>query len=132
MVKKIIKKRKREDETKIYANGRIVVTPFSLMDKGDLPEGDSYSMFFLSPDGKIVFDSEEPANEAVIEVYKILVRYSKANLEKWERRCRKRFPNIRTAEDLPKLQTNEEKFVALTMLCVPGELNRRKLEKSYF
>ena len=126
------KKRKKADETQVLANGKIVITPFSKMDKTDFPQEDAVEMFFLSPDGRIVFNSEEPANEALIQVYKILVNYSRADLEKWERRTKKRFPNIRTAEDLTKLESKEDEFVALVMLCIPGELNRRKIEKSYY
>lgn len=132
MVNIFSKKEKRKDGTKVLANGKIVVTPFSQMEETDFPQGSIGEMFFLSPDGKIIFDSEEPANESLIEVFKILVQYSRPDLEKWERKCRKRFPGIKTAEDLTKLESNEDKFIALTMLCIPGELNRRRIEKAYY
>lgn len=100
MVKFLQKKKKEE----IFANGRIIVTDFKKIKKADFPTYENGCMFFMHYDGKIYFDSEDEANEAIIMAFKMLVQYPKAELRKFEREQKRRHPDIKTAEDLLKLK----------------------------
>ena len=129
MVKIFGKKKKAE----VFANGRIIVTDFSKLKKEEFPQYENGDMFFLHYDGKIYLDSEDEANEAIISVLKILVQYPKAELRKFEREQKRKYPNIKTAEDLEKLKGDNEGFMkALSMFLIPMEIKSRESQKAYY
>lgn len=127
---KIFGKKKKEE---VFANGRIIVTDFSKLKKEEFPQYENGDMFFLHYDGKIYLDSKDEANEAIISVLKILVQYPKAELRKFEREQKRRYPNIKTAEDLEKLKGDNEGFMkALSMFLIPMEIKSRESQKAYY
>ena len=132
MVKNIFAKKKKA-EAEVLANGRIILTDFKKLKKGDYPNYGDGIMFFLHYDGKIYFDSKNEFTEALIIAYKPLVECSRADLREWERQRKKRYPHIKTVEDLAKLQGNNEDFLkALSMFFVDTEMRRRQIERSYY
>lgn len=123
----------KKAEKEVFANGRIVVTDFRKLKKEDFPQYNSGDMFFLHYDGKIYLDSREEANEAVIMLLKMLIQYTRAELLKMERERKKRFPNIKTADDLGLLKDNKEDFLeALAMFIIPMEIKSREMERTYY
>lgn len=127
---KIFGKRKKEE---VFANGRIIVTDFSKLKKEEFPQYENGDMFFLHYDGKIYVDITDEANEAIISALKILVQYPKAELRKFEREQKRRYPNIKTAEDLEKLKgDNEGVMKALSMFLIPMEIKSREFQKAYY
>lgn len=118
---------------KEMANGRIVLTDFRKLKKENFPQYENGDMLFMHYDGKIYIDSADEANEAIVLVLKLLAQYPKAELQKWEREQKRRYPNIKTANDLEKLKGNNEEFMkALSMLLIPAELKSREAQKAYY
>ena len=133
MVKLWGKEKEKKASPRTLANGRIVVTDFRKLKKEDFPNFEDGDIFFLSYDGRVFFDSEEGANEALIILLELLTQRSRADLREWERVCRKKFPNVKTAEDLAKHKGNPEDFMkALSALLVPLEVKRREFERAYY
>lgn len=123
----------RKQKEEVFANGRIIVTDFSKLKKEEFPQYENGDMFFLHYDGKIYIDIAETANETIISTLKILAQYSKAELRKYEREQKRKYPDIRTAEDLIKLKGNNEGFIkALSMFLIPMEIKSRELQRNYY
>lgn len=87
---KFLRKKEKEE---VFANGRIVVTNFKKLKKGDFPAYENGAMFFMHYDGKIYLDSKEEANGAIIMLLKMLIQYPKAELLKFEKERKKRYSN---------------------------------------
>lgn len=127
---KILKKRKKEE---VFASGRVIVTDFRELKKEEFPLYKDGDMFFLHCDGKIYIDLLEKANEGIVSMLKILVQYPKAELRKWEREQKRRYPDIKSAEDLVKFKGDNEAFMkALSMLLVPIEIKSREMQREYY
>lgn len=123
----------RKQKEEVFADGRIIVTDFSKLKKEEFPQYEKGDMFFLHYDGKIYLDSEDKANEAVITVWKMLVQFPKAELRRFERDRKKKFPNIKTVEDLAKLKGDNEAFMsALAMFLIPAEIKSREAQRAYY
>jgi len=124
---------KKKVKEEVFANGRIIATGFSKLKKENFPQYEKGDMFFIHYDGKIYLDSENEANEAIVSVLKILVQYPKAELRKWEKEQKRRYSNIKTAEDLEKLKGDNEGFMkALSMLLIPMEIRSRETQGAYY
>lgn len=133
MVKFFVKKKKEETKEEVIANGRIIITDFRRLKKDDFPQYEDGDMFFLHYDGKIFLDSENEANEAIIMLMKMLVQYPVKELRKFERDRRKRYPEIKTVEDLEKLKGDNENFMnALSMFLIPMEIKSRETQRAYY
>lgn len=127
---KILKKREKEE---VFANGRIIVTDFKKLKKENFPQYRDDDMFFLHYDGKIYIDSEDPANEAIVSLLKNLVQYPKKVLKQWEKKQKKRHPEITDVSELLKLRENNEDFMkALSGFLVPLEIRSREMQKEYY
>lgn len=124
---------KKKGNEEVFAGGRVVVTDFRKLKRKNYPQYEKGVMLFLNYDGKIYLDSEEEANEAIILVLKILVQYPKTELRKWEKEQKRRYPDIKTVEDLEKLKGDNDKFMkALSMLLVPMEIKSREAQRAYY
>lgn len=133
MVKFFAKRKKEEIKEESFADGRIIITDFRKLKKENFPTYESGDMFFLHYDGKIYLDSEDEANETVITVWKMLAQFPKAELRRFERGSKKRFPNIKTVEDLAKLEGDDEAFMnALAMFLIPAEIKSREAQRAYY
>ncbi|MCM1189366.1 MAG: hypothetical protein NC541_08725 [bacterium] len=123
--------RKKGTAEEVFAGGRIIVTDFSKLKKGNYPQ--YTDMLFLNYDGKIYLDSEEEANEAIIMVLKMLVQYPKAELRKFEKERKRRYPDIKEVTDLKQLDGKDEDFMnALAMLLIPMEMQSREMQRTYY
>lgn len=124
---------RKKEKGEVFANGRIIVTDFKKLKKEDFPQYEKGDMFFVHYDGKIYLDSREEANEAIIMLLKMLIQYSRAELLKMEKERKRRYPNIKTAEDLEQLKGDNAEFMnALAMLIIPMEVKSREMEKAYY
>lgn len=124
---------KKKIKKEIFAGGRIVVTDFKKLKKEDFPQHENGKMFFMHYDGKIYLDSRDEANGVIIMLLKMLVPYSRAELLKMEKERKRRYPNIKTAEDLEQLKGDNEAFMnALAMLLIPIEIISRETKKAYY
>lgn len=124
---------RKKEKGEVFANGRIIVTDFKKLKKEDFPQYENGDMFFLHYDGKIYLDSEDEANEAVIMLLKMLIQYPRSELLKMEKERKRRYPNIKTAEDLAQLKEDNEAFMnALAMFIIPLEIKSREMEKAYY
>lgn len=123
----------KKAEKEIFANGRIIVTDFRKLKKKDFPQYSSGDMLFLHYDGKIYIDSNNDGNEAIVMLLKMLVQYPMAELYKMVRERKKRFPNIKTVNDLPQLKENTVDFIeALAIFIIPVEIKSREVQKAYY
>ena len=87
----------------------------------------------MNYDGKIYLDSEDEANEAIVLALKALVQYPKAELQKWEKEQKRKYPDIKTVEDLEKLKGDNEAFMkALSMFLIPVEIRSRETQRAYY
>lgn len=124
---------RKKEKGEVFANGRIIVTDFKKLKKEDFPQYENGDMFFVHYNGKIYLNSKDKANEAIIMLLKMLVPYSRAELLKFEKERKKRYPNIKTAEDLEQLKEDDEAFMnALAMLIIPMEIKSREMAKAYY
>ncbi len=124
---------KKKIKEEVFANGRVIVTDFSKLKKENFPQYKNGDMFFLHYDGKIYIDSTNEANEAIVSTLKILVQYPKTELRKFEREQKRRYPNIKTANDLEILKGDNEEFMkALSMLLIPMEIKSRETQRAYY
>lgn len=124
---------RKKEKGEVFANGRIIVTDFKKLKKEDFSQYEKGDMFFVHYDGKIYLDSKDKANEAIIMLLKMLVQYTRAELLKMEKERKRRYPNIKTAEDLEQLKEDNEAFMnALAMLIIPMEIKSREMEKAYY
>ena len=124
---------RKKEKGEIFANGRIIVTDFKKMKKEDFPQYENGDMFFVHYDGKIYLNSKDKANEAIIMLLKMLVPYSRAELLKMENERKKKYPNIKTSEDLGQLKGDNKALMnALAMLIIPMEIKSREMEKAYY
>lgn len=123
----------RKQKEEVFADGRIIITDFRKLKKDNFPTYKSGDMFFMDFDGKVYLDSVDKANEVVITVWKMLVQFTKAELRRFERDRKKRFPNIKTVEDLVKLKGDNEVFMsALAMFLIPAEIKSRETQRAYY
>lgn len=130
---KILQKNKKGANEEVFAGGRIVVTPFSKLNKKDFPQYEDGDMIFLHYDGKIYINQSDPANEAIVILLKNLVQYPKKVLKQWEKEQKKRYPDIKKIEDLAVLKGNNEEFMkALSGFLVPLEIKSREMQKEYY
>lgn len=124
---------RKKEKGEVFANGRIIVTDFKKLKKEDFPQYENGDMFFVHYDGKIYLDSKDKANEAIIMLLKMLVPYSRAELLKFEKDRKKRYPNIKTAEDLEQLKGDNADFMnALAIFIIPMEIKSRELQRAYY
>lgn len=125
---------RKKEKGEVFANGRIIVTDFRKLKKENFPTYKDKSMlFFIHYDGKIYLDSKDEANEAIIMLLKMLVPYSRAELLKFEKDRKKRYPNIKKVEDLEQLEGDSEAFMnALAIFIIPMEIKSREMEKAYY
>lgn len=127
---KILKRKKKEE---VFAGGRVIVTPFSELNKKDFPQYKDDDMFFLHYDGKIYINKEDPANEAIVILLKNLVQYPKKVLKQWEKEQKRKYPDIKRIEDLVALKEDNEAFMkVLSGFLVPLEIKSREMQKEYY
>lgn len=130
---KILRKNKKGANEEVFAGGRIIVTPFSKLKKGDYQQFEKDDLFFLNYDGRIIVNSEEEANIPIVSLLKTLVQYPKKTLKQWEKEQKKRYPDIKKIEDLAVLKGNNEAFMkALSGFLVPLEVKSREMQKEYY
>lgn len=127
---KFLKKKRKEE---VFAGGRIIVTNLKKLKKDDFPQYENDDMLFMNYDGKIYLDSENEANEAIVLALKALVQYPKAELQKWGKEQKRKYPDIKTVEDLEKLKGDNEAFMkALSMFLIPVEIRSRETQRAYY
>lgn len=124
---------KKKIAEEVFAGGRIIVTDFSKLKKEDFPLFEKGDMILFRHDGRIYIDSQDEASEAIVRVFKLLAQYPKAELRRWEKEQKRRYPDIKTPEDLKKLKGKYEDLMkALSMLLVPIELKSRETLCAYY
>ena len=135
---KFLKKKKKDAEPIIRANGKIVITDFSKLDPKDFLYNDltqdniEEQSSLLSFDGKVYINSEKEGYEYISNIFGILVHETRYALEQYAKRYKKQFPNT-TFYNWGELQeSNEEKANILAALLVPAEIKRREIERAYY
>lgn len=130
---KILRKNKKGANEEVFAGGRIIVTPFSKLKKGDYQQFEKDDLFFLNYDGRIIVNSEEEANVPIVSLLKTLVQYPKKTLKQWEKEQKRRYPDIKNVEDSAVLKGNDEEFMkVLSGFLVPLEIRSREMQKEYY
>lgn len=130
---KILRKNKKGANEEVFAGGRIIVTPFSKLKKGDYQQFEKDDLFFLNYDGRIIVNSEEEANIPIVSLLKTLVQYPKKTLKQWEKEQKRRYPDIKNVEDSAVLKGNDEEFMkVLSGFLVPLEIRSREMQKEYY
>ena len=126
------------ERTRSYANGAIEVTNFKKLNSIDFPMFDlkniNDELMLCSNNGKLYINSRfKEKCKVAVGVFEILAMESKEALLNFQRTYQKKYPNIKSFDDLAALEgTNEDKVNAFAMLSVPVELKRREIESAYY
>lgn len=124
------------------ANGKIVICDFRKLNHEDFkPLSGMNRKEFLesnmqcSVDGKLYIDSRVEFCDFVSDVFESLMAETYYKLQQFQKQCKAIFPKIKTINDWERECENmsdKEKTYSFAMLCVPIEINRRRIEKAYY
>lgn len=125
--------------TQTKANGKIVVCDFKTLNSVDfLPLHNLHKselvkeLMLVAPDGKIYINSKIEGYDFVAGVFEIIIQESQYTLEQYSKAFKLKYSKV-TFENIGNMKgTNEEITQAFTLLCIPAELQRRKIEKAYY
>lgn len=125
--------------TQAKANGKIVICNFNTLNPADfLPLQNLHKselgkeLILIAPDGKIYVNSKIEGYDFVTGVFETIIQESQYTLEQYYKAFKPKYSKV-TFENIANMKgTNEEITQAFTLLCIPAELNRRKIEKSYY
>lgn len=125
--------------TQTKANGKIVVCDFKILNPADfLPahnltkEEMGKELMLVAPDGKIHINSKIAGFDFVAGVFEAIMQESQYNLEQYTKVFKPKYPKVSFDNIANMKGTNEEITQAFTLLCIPVELRRRKIEKAYY
>lgn len=127
------------NRTKTKANGKIVICDFKTLNPADfLPLHNlrkseiTKELILASPDGKIYINSKIEGSEFLSGVFEAIIHESQYTLDQYCKAFRPKYSKI-TFDNIAKMKgTNEEITQAFTLLCIPIELKRRKIEREYY
>lgn len=124
---------------KTMGNGKVVICDFRKLDPtnfvppGMTKEKMKNSLLLCSTDGKMYFKKGDPLAELIADVFDLLVNETVANLNQYKLMYGKLFPQVKKLEDIEHIPADDPNRIhALTVILVPVELNRRKIEAAYY
>ena len=136
---KFLKKKKKDEEPIIRANGKIIARSFSGLNLNDflyhydLPVDDQF--WLISHEGRIFINSEKGGYDALLTLFEIFIPYPKCELMQYRKRVQNRFPRIKTIDGWLGVQADmndEDRTASLALFLIPVELERREIERKYY
>jgi len=125
--------------TQTKANGKIIICDFKTLNPADfLPLHNLHNrelqkeLMLIAPDGKLYINSKRDGSDFVAAVFEAIISETQYTLDQYCRAFKSKFSKV-TFENISNMEgTNEEITHAFTYLCIPAELQRRKIEKAYY
>lgn len=90
------------------------------------------SMFFITIDGKVLLNKNDPGHEAVKMAFDLISKHPMKAIENLRKEYARKYPNIKEVCDIVNLKNNIERFEALILCLIPAECKRRKFECEYY
>ena len=121
------------------ANGKIVICDFKSLNPVDFLPLHNFSkkemskeLCLISPCGNLYINSRIDGYDFLAGVFEIIIQESKYTLDQFCKMFKQKYSKITFANIADMNGTNEEKTQAFTLLCIPVELQRRKIEREYY
>lgn len=128
---------------KKLCNGKLVVTNFKRLNPENFMPLQNFTkeelrkqLAICTTDGKIYVNTGIEGYELISGIFENFIPETRSNLMQYQAEYSKKFPNIKTIDDWmawAATEVNKEQIVhALAVLMVSCELERRKIENSYY
>lgn len=130
------------ERKRTLCNGKIVIVNFKKLKPQDfepIHHLDAKSikdeLALCSADGRIYINSKQRWCRLVSSLFEILMKETKQVLQEYQEFISKKYPNIKTFDDFilwsEQNEDGEARMQVFTLLAIPIELQRRKIEQAY-
>lgn len=130
------------ERKKTLGNGKIVIVNFKKLKPQDFEpihhldaKSIKEELALCSADGRIYINSKQRWCRLVSSLFEILMKETKQVLQEYQEFISKKYPNIKTFDDFilwsEQNEDGEARMQVFTLLAIPIELQRRKIEQAY-
>lgn len=130
------------ERKKTLCNGKIVIVNFKKLKPQDFEpihhldaKSIKEELALCSADGRIYINSKQRWCRLVSSLFEILMKETKQVLQEYQEFISKKYPNIKTFDDFilwsEQNEDGEARMQVFTLLAIPIELQRRKIEQAY-
>lgn len=130
------------DRRKTLCNGKIVIVNFKKLKPQDFEpihhldaKSIKEELALCSADGRIYINSKQRWCKLVSSLFEILMKETRQVLQEYQEFISKKYPNIKTFDDFilwsEQNEDGEARMQVFTLLAIPIELQRRKIEQAY-
>ncbi len=130
------------EQKKTLCNGKIVIVNFKKLKPQDFEpihhldaKSIKEELALCSADGRIYINSKQRWCRLVSSLFEILMKETRQVLQEYQEFISKKYPNIKTFDDFilwsEQNEDGEARMQVFTLLAIPIELQRRKIEQAY-
>lgn len=130
------------ERKKTLCNGKIVIVNFKKLKPQDFEpihhldaKSIKEELALCSADGRIYINSKQRWCGLVSSLFEILMKETRQVLQEYQEFISKKYPNIKTFDDFilwsEQNEDGEARMQVFTLLAIPIELQRRKIEQAY-
>lgn len=130
------------ERKRTLCNGKIVIVNFKKLKPQDFEpihhldaKSIKEELALCSADGRIYINSKQRWCRLVSSLFEILMKETKQVLQEYQEFIGKKYPNIKTFDDFilwsEQNEDGEARMQVFTLLAIPIELQRRKIEQAY-
>lgn len=130
------------EQKKTLCNGKIVIVNFKKLKPQDFEpihhldaKSIKEELALCSADGRIYINSKQRWCKLVSSLFEILMKETRQVLQEYQEFISKKYPNIKTFDDFilwsEQNEDGEARMQVFTLLAIPIELQRRKIEQAY-
>lgn len=130
------------ERKKTLCNGKIVIVNFKKLKPQDFEpihhldaKSIKEELALCSADGRICINSKQRWCRLVSSLFEILMKETRQVLQEYQEFISKKYPNIKTFDDFilwsEQNEDGEARMQVFTLLAIPIELQRRKIEQAY-
>ena len=130
------------ERKRTLCNGKIVIVNFKKLKPQDFEpihhldaKSIKEELALCSADGRIYINSKQRWCKLVSSLFEILMKETRQVLQEYQEFISKKYPNIKTFDDFilwsEQNEDGEARMQVFTLLAIPIELQRRKLEQAY-
>lgn len=121
------------------ANGKIIIIDFAKLDSKNFKHIEYVTkknlqaqVILFSLDGRLFINRKAEGYDYLVNVFEILMQEDVETLKEFQKVYGEKYKGI-TFENVPTFEaTEKERNEAFAVLCIPTELNRRKIEQKYY
>ena len=130
------------ERKRTLCNGKIVIVNFKKLKPQDFEpihhldaKSIKEELALCSADGRIYINSKQRWCRLVSSLFEILMKETKQVLQEYQEFISKKYTNIKTFDDFilwsEQNEDGEARMQVFTLLAIPIELQRRKIEQAY-